>query len=214
MTKEELIKKLSDDVFYMEDEEVEKTAQRYLDEGYPAIDGIMEGLIDGMNRAGKLYEEEEYFITDILLCSDALNAGLDVLKPHVKDDQKVERIKGVIGVVEGDTHDIGKNLVKIMLEAGGFEMIDLGKDVKLERFVEVAQKENAKFICMSTLMTTTMDGMKKVIDMLVDKGIRDEFKVMVGGGAVSSQFAKEIGADGYSENAVEAVELAKRLLAK
>ncbi len=212
MTKEELLKKLSDDVFYMEDEEVVETAKKYLDEGYPAIDGIMEGLIDGMNRAGKLYEEEEYFITDILLCSDALNAGIDVLKPHVKDDQKVERIKGVIGVVEGDTHDIGKNLVKIMLEAGGFEMIDLGKDVKLEKFVEVAQEENAKFICMSTLMTTTMDGMKKVIDMLKEKGIREDFKVMVGGGAVSEKFAQEIGADGYSENAVEAVELAKNLL--
>lgn len=212
MNKEEFLKKLSDDVFYMEDEKVVETAKMYLDEGYPAIDGIMNGLIDGMNRAGKLYEEEEYFITDLLLCSDALNAGLDVLKPHVEDDDKVEKIKGVIGVVEGDNHDIGKNLVKIMLETAGFEMIDLGKDVKLERFVEVAVEENVKFICMSTLMSTTMDGMKKVIDMLKEKGIRDDFKVLIGGGAVSEKFAEDIGADGYSENAVEAVKLAKILL--
>lgn len=212
MNKEEFLKKLSDDVFYMEDEEVVETAKMYLDEGYPAIDGIMNGLIDGMNRAGKLYEEEEYFITDLLLCSDALNAGLDVLKPYVEDDDKVEKIKGVIGVVEGDNHDIGKNLVKIMLETAGFEMIDLGKDVKLERFVEVAVEEKVKFICMSTLMSTTMDGMKKVIDMLKEKGIRDDFKVLIGGGAVSEKFAEDIGADGYSENAVEAVKLAKRLL--
>lgn len=212
MNKEEFLQKLSDDVFYMEDEEVVETAKMYLSEGYPAIDGIMKGLIDGMNRAGKLYEEEEYFITDLLLCSDALNAGLDVLKPYVEDDDKVEKIKGVIGVVEGDNHDIGKNLVKIMLETAGFEMIDLGKDVKLERFVEVAVEENVKFICMSTLMSTTMDGMKKVIDMLKEKGIRDDFKVLIGGGAVSEKFAEDIGADGYSENAVEAVKIAKRLL--
>lgn len=212
MNKEEFLQKLSDDVFYMEDEEVVETAKMYLSEGYPAIDGIMKGLIDGMNRAGKLYEEEEYFITDLLLCSDALNAGLDVLKPYVEDDDKVEKIKGVIGVVEGDNHDIGKNLVKIMLETAGFEMIDLGKDVKLEKFVEVAVEEKVKFICMSTLMSTTMDGMKKVIDMLKEKGIRDDFKVLIGGGAVSEKFAEDIGADGYSENAVEAVTLAKRLL--
>lgn len=212
MNKEEFLQKLSDDVFYMEDEEVVETAKMYLSEGYPAIDGIMKGLIDGMNRAGKLYEEEEYFITDLLLCSDALNAGLDVLKPYVEDDDTVEKIKGVIGVVEGDNHDIGKNLVKIMLETAGFEMIDLGKDVKLERFVEVAVEEKVKFICMSTLMSTTMDGMKKVIDMLKEKGIRDEFKVLIGGGAVNEKFAEDIGADGYSENAVEAVKLAKRLL--
>ena len=212
MNKEEFLQKLSDDVFYMEDEEVVETAKMYLSEGYPAIDGIMKGLIDGMNRAGKLYEEEEYFITDLLLCSDALNAGLDVLKPYVEDDDTVEKIKGVIGVVEGDNHDIGKNLVKIMLETAGFEMIDLGKDVKLERFVEVAVEEKVKFICMSTLMSTTMDGMKKVIDMLKEKGIRDDFKVLIGGGAVNEKFAEDIGADGYSENAVEAVKLAKRLL--
>ena len=122
--------------------------------------------------------------------------------------------KAVIGVVEGDTHDIGKNLVKIMLDTAGFEMYDLGRDVPLDAFVEKAAEVNASLVCMSTLMTTTMDGMRIVIEKLKEKGIRDKVKVMIGGSPISQKFADEIGADGYSVNAVEAVKLAKRLLAE
>ncbi|WP_415932063.1 corrinoid protein [Zhenpiania hominis] len=213
MVKEELLKKLSDCVVEMEEEEAAETAKDYLEAGYPAFDGIMDGLVDGMNRASDLYDAEEYFVTDVLLCSDAMYAGLDILRPHLPDQETEEKKKAVIGVVEGDTHDIGKNLVKIMLETAGFEMFDLGRDVPLDSFVEKAKEVNADLICMSTLMTTTMTGMKTVIEKLQEEGIRDAVKVMVGGSPISPGYAKEIGADGYSTNAVEAVKVAKSLLA-
>ena len=212
-SKEELLEALSECVVEMEDEEVVDVANEYLEAGYPAFDGIMDGLVDGMNKASDLYDAEEYFVTDVLLCSDAMYAGLDVLRPHLPaDDTGVEKPKVVIGVVEGDTHDIGKNLVKIMLDTAGFEMYDLGRDVPLDNFVDKAVEVGASIIFMSTLMTTTMIGMKTVIDKLKERGIRDQFKIMVGGSPISQKYADEIGADGYSVNAVEAVKLAKRLM--
>ncbi len=211
-TREELLQKLSDCVFEMEDEEVVDVCEEYIAEGYDPLDGILHGLVDGMNRASDMYDQEEYFVTDLLLCSDAMYAGLDVLRPHLPEDASIgSRKKIVIGVVEGDTHDIGKNLVKIMLETAGFEMYDLGRDVPLDRFVEKAKEIDADLIAMSTLMTTTMPGMRYVIDKLNAEGMRDEVKVMVGGSPISLKYAQDIGADGYSRNAVEAVEVAKRL---
>ena len=211
-SKEELLEKLSECVVEMEDEEVVDVATEYVESGYPALDGIMEGLVDGMNKASDLYDEEEYFVTDLLLCSDAIYSGIDILKPHLPvEENKGEKLKIVIGVVEGDTHDIGKNLVKIMLDTAGFEMYDLGRDVPLDNFVDKAIEVGASLICMSTLMTTTMDGMRIVIEKLKEKGIRDNVKVMVGGSPISQKYANEIGADGYSANAVGAVKLAKRL---
>lgn len=211
-SKEELLEKLSECVVEMEDEEVVDVANEYVKSGYPALDGIMEGLVDGMNKASDLYDEEEYFVTDLLLCSDAMYSGIDILKPHLPvEENKGEKLKIVIGVVEGDTHDIGKNLVKIMLDTAGFEMYDLGRDVPLDNFVDKAIEVGASLICMSTLMTTTMDGMRIVIEKLKEKGIRDNVKVMVGGSPISQKYANEIGADGYSANAVGAVKLAKRL---
>lgn len=211
-TKEELLKRLSDGVVDMEEDDVAEAAREYLDAGYPAYDGIMEGLVDGMNRAGQLYEEEEYFVTDILLCSDAMYVGLDILRPHLPAVEGGRKVKGIIGVVEGDTHDIGKNLVKIMMETAGFEMIDLGRDVPLQKFVDVAKEEQVQFVGMSTLMTTTMEGMATVIRLLEEAGIREQVKVIVGGGPISQKYAEKIGADGYSPNAVEAVRLVKNLL--
>ncbi len=211
-SKEELLEKLSECVVEMEDEEVVDVANEYVESGYPALDGIMEGLVDGMNKASDLYDEEEYFVTDLLLCSDAMYSGIDILKPHLPvEENKGEKLKIVIGVVEGDTHDIGKNLVKIMLDTAGFEMYDLGRDVPLDNFVDKAIEVGASLICMSTLMTTTMDGMRIVIEKLKEKGIRNNVKVMVGGSPISQKYANEIGADGYSANAVGAVKLAKRL---
>ena len=208
-TKEELLEKLAEAVFEMEEEEAVEISREYLAEGYLAFDGIMLGLVEGMNRASILFDEEEYFVTDILLCSDAMYAGLEVLKPYLQEESKGEKRVGIIGVVEGDTHDIGK---KIMLETAGFDMIDLGRDVAPEQFVAAAKEFAAEFVCMSTLMTTTMSVMETVIHLLEEAGIRDQVKVMVGGGPVSQKFAEKIGADGYSQNAVEAVRLAKKLL--
>ena len=211
-SKEELLEKLSECVVEMEDEEVVDVATEYVESGYPALDGIMEGLVDGMNKASDLYDEEEYFVTDLLLCSDAMYSGIDILKPHLPvEENKGEKLKIVIGVVEGDTHDIGKNLVKIMLDTAGFEMYDLGRDVPLDNFVDKAIEVGASLICMSTLMTTTMDGMRIVIEKLKERGIRDNIKVMIGGSPISQKYANEIGADGYSANAVGAVKLAKKL---
>lgn len=212
-SKKELLEKLSQCVVDMEDEEVVDVAKEYLDEGYLAFDGIMDGLVEGMNEASKLYDEEEYFVTDVLLCSDAMYAGLDVLRPHLPKENDSKKIKGVIGVVEGDTHDIGKNLVRIMFETAGFEMYDLGRDVPLRDFVEKVKETNASLLCMSTLMTTTMGGMEKIINMLKEEGIRNKVTVMVGGSPISQKYANDIGADGYSSNAVEAVRVAKELLA-
>ena len=212
-SKEELLEKLSECVVEMEEEEVVDVAKEYIEAGYPAFDGIMEGLVDGMNKASDLYDAEEYFVTDVLLCSDAMYAGLEVLRPHLPENADAgEKPKAVIGVVEGDTHDIGKNLVKIMMDTAGFEMYDLGRDVPLDAFVDKAIEVNASIVCMSTLMTTTMVGMRTVIEKLQERGIRDKVKVMIGGSPISQKYADEIGADGYSTNAVEAVKLAKRLL--
>ena len=212
MSKEELLQKLSDAVLEMEDEEVVALANQAIDEGVDAFEAIDKGLTDGMERAGKLFEEEEYFVPELLMCSDTLNAGLDVLKPHLKVEEGAVKHKVVLGVVEGDTHDIGKNLVKLMLETSGVEIIDVGRDIPAKQFVEVAKKEGAEIIALSTLMTTTMKAMEEVITILKEEGIRDKFKVMVGGGPISQGFANKIGADGYSVNAAEAVRLAKSLV--
>jgi len=208
----QLFKKLSDAVVNMEEEETVILANEVVLNHYDAYRAIDQGLADGMKRAGKLFEEEEYFIPELLMCSDAMYAGLEVLKSHLKSDDIGEKHKIVIGVIKGDTHDIGKNLVKIMLEASGFEVIDLGRDVAPSDFVEKAKEVNAKIIALSTLMTTTMDGMGEVINILNQQNIRGDFKVMVGGGPISQSFADKIGADGYSANAAEAVRLARRLI--
>lgn len=210
-TKEELLEKLAEDVVEMEDEDVVVTAKEYLDAGYPAMEGLMNGLVKGMSKAGELFDAEEYFVTDVLLCSDAMYAGVDVFKPYLpKEDSGKKVPKAVIGVVEGDTHDIGKNLVKILMDTNGFEMFDLGRDVPLEQFVDKAEEVGADIIAMSTLMTTTMGGMRRVIEILKERGIRDKYTVMVGGSPISQKFADEIGADIYTANAVEAAEAAKR----
>lgn len=209
-TKEELIARLAECVLEMEDEEVVDVANEYIEAGYEAYDGIMEGLVAGMNKASDLYDAEEYFVTDVLLCSDAMYAGLDVLRPHLPAVENTGDVKkAVIGVVEGDTHDIGKNLVKIMMDTAGFEMHDLGRDVPLAQFVDTAEEVGADIIAMSTLMTTTMPGMREVVSMLEERGIRGKYKVMVGGSPISQKFCDEIGADIYTANAVEAVKAAK-----
>jgi dimethylamine corrinoid protein len=210
----DLFKDLMDGVFLMNEELAVKAAKEVVDAGYDAYDAINNGLVAGMNKAGVLYEKEEYFVPELLICSDAMYAGLEILRPHIKTNAVAENHKTVIGVMEGDTHDIGKNLVKIMMDAAGFEMYDLGRNVPLANFVEKAKEVNAELICMSTLMTTTMDGMATVIEMLKEEGIRNSFKVMVGGGPISQGFARKIGADGYADNATYAVDLAKKLLAK
>jgi dimethylamine corrinoid protein len=212
VNKEELFEQLSDAVVEMEEETAAEIASRIIEQNIDAVEAIEKGLSAGMERAGQLFEDEEYFIPELLTCSDAMYAGLDVLKPHIKGSNEGEKQKIIIGVIQGDTHDIGKNLVKIMLETSGFDVIDLGRDVSPQEFVNKAKEVDAEIIALSTLMTTTMVGIGKVMDLLKQDNIREKFKVIVGGGPISQAFSDRIGADGYAGNATEAVKLVQRLL--
>ncbi|MEY8304478.1 corrinoid protein [Anaerosalibacter bizertensis] len=210
--KEKLLNDLAESVVDMEEDDAVQVANDFIESGYDAYEGISNGLAVGMDEAGKLYEEEEYYIPELLMCSDAMYAGMDVLKPYLKYDETEEKYKAVVGVVEGDTHDIGKNLFKIMLETTGFEVYDLGRDVPPSEFINKAKELGAKLIGLSTLMTTTMDNMEIVINLLKEEGIRDDVVVMVGGGPISQSFADKIGADGYAPEASRAARLAKDLV--
>ena len=210
---EELFSALSSAVVGMDEDKTRELSRQAVAQGVDAYTAIERGLVDGMNRAGRLFETEEYFIPELLLCSDAMYAGLDVLRPHLKvADADQQRFKIVIGVVEGDTHDIGKNLVTIMLEASGFEVVDLGRDIPPQQFVETAVATNADIIALATLMTTTMDAMAEVVVQLQKANVRERFKVIVGGGPISQAFADQIHADGYAKSAPGAVKLVKHLV--
>jgi len=160
----------------------------------------------------QLFEKEEYFITEMLLCADAMEAGLSLLRPHFDTGTMPCKGRIVIGVIEGDTHDIGKNIVSLVLKGAGFSVLDLGRDVSPGQFVEGALSYNADIIAVSALMTTTMENIRGVIDLLKAEGLRDRFLVICGGKPLSYSFAKRIGADGYSANANSAVKLALNLI--
>ena len=209
----QIFQDLSDAVVAMDEERVVQLAKRVIAEQIDVYEAIEKGLSFGMERAGRLFEEEEYFVPELLICADAMYAGLSLLRPHLRKTDDGTRHKVVIGVIEGDTHDIGKNLVKIMLETSGFELHDLGRDVPAEEFVKKACEKGADIIAISTLMTTTMEGMAEVIRLLKEANVREQFKVIVGGGPLSQGFADRIGADGYAANAGSAVKLARRLVA-
>ena len=208
----QIFQDLSDAVVAMDEERVVQLAKQVIADQIDAYEAIEKGLSFGMERAGRLFEEEEYFVPELLICADAMYAGLSLLRPHLRKTDDGTRQKVVIGVIEGDTHDIGKNLVKIMLETSGFELHDLGRDVPAEEFVKKARKDGADIIAISTLMTTTMEGMAEVIRLLREGNVREQFKVIVGGGPLSQGFADRIGADGYAANAGSAVKLVRRLV--
>jgi dimethylamine corrinoid protein len=212
--KQTLLSQMAEAVIDMDQELVESAANKYVEQGYDALNGITNGLSVGMEKVGHLYEEQEYYIPELLICSEVMYAGMDILKPHLnkEDAEDKVKLKAVVGVVEGDTHDIGKNLFKIMLETQGFEVYDLGRDVPPDQFIEKAKEVDANLIGMSTLMTTTMKNMEITIKKLVAEGIRDNLVVMVGGGPISANFAMKIGADGYEAEASKAAETGKKLV--
>ena len=211
-SKKKYLDELARCVLEMEDDTVKDVAREYIDKGFDAYSGIADGLSVGMNQAGQLFEEEEYFVPELLLCSDAMNNGMDILKPYIRQEDNTQLGIAVIGVVEGDTHDIGKNLVKIMMESAGFTVYDLGRDVSAETFIEKTREYNAQLVMLSTMMTTTMHAMKDVIELLEKEGLRENVRVMIGGGPISQAFADQIGADAYTANAAEAVKVAKQLI--
>ena len=175
---------------------------------------LNEGLVAAMAEVGRLFEEGEYFVPEMLIAARAMQRGLDVLKPYLSEDDVQSPGKVVIGTVKGDLHDIGKNLVAMMLEGAAFEVIDLGTDVSPERFIEAAKSNNAQIIAMSALLTTTMPNMKNTIEALKEVGMRDKVKVLIGGAPITQSYADQIGADGFAEDASRAVAKAKILLGK
>jgi methanogenic corrinoid protein MtbC1 len=209
---QELFERLATAVFELDEELAKKLSQEVLDRGYDAWNAVEYGLLTGVNRAGKLFDEEEYFVPELLIAADAMYAGLAILRPDIKTHLAGFNRKVVIGVVQGDTHDIGKNLVRIMLEVAGFEVHDLGRDVPPQKFVDHAILVKADVIALSTLMTTTMERMGEVVAILNANNVRNRFKVIVGGSPLSQQFSDRIGADGYAPKAAQAVDLAKRLV--
>jgi 5-methyltetrahydrofolate--homocysteine methyltransferase len=183
-----------------------------VERGIPAKEILDAGLIDAMDVVGERFRKHEIFLPDVLLAAKAMYAGMDVLKPLLIKDGVPMLGKVVIGSVRGDLHDIGKNLVGIMLRGAGFEVIDLGNDVAPERFVDAAAEEGARVIGMSALLTTTMPVMRAVVDLLGDRGLSNDVKTIVGGAPVSADFAGEIGADAYGFDAANAVVRVKELM--
>ena len=209
---EELMKGLYDAVIAMDEEAAVEHSKAVLDEGIDAYYAVMNGLAKGMDKVGQLYESQEYFVPELLLCSDALYAGLEILKPHIKAADMQAKGQVVIGVVEGDIHDIGKNLVKIMFEAAGWTVHDLGRDVQLARFAEEQQRTNSDIVALSALMTTSMLALPVAIKLI--KARDPNVAVMVGGAPVTRDIAKSYGADGYADNAGQVVQEAIKVISE
>jgi len=210
--KKEVLKALYDGVVDFDEDKVVEFAKVALDEDVDAYEAIMDGLAAGMEHVGELYANQEYFVPEVLMCSDALYAGLDILKPHVSGKEAHVKGQVVIGTVEGDVHDIGKNLVKMMFDVAGFTVHDLGRDVKLENFVEEQLKTDSEIVALSALMTTSMLAMPKVIEMI--KARNPNALIMVGGAPISQEVADNYGADGYAKNAANAVQEAIQMIAR
>ena len=208
----ELLKGLSDAVVAFDEEAVAKLSKAVVEEGVDAYDAVINGLAAGMERVGELYTKKEYFVPELLLCADALYAGLAILRPHMKTTEGAVKGQVVIGTVEGDVHDIGKNLVKMMFEAAGWTIHDLGRDVKLERFVEEQMKTDSDIVALSALMSTSMLAIPKVIQMI--KARNPNVAIMVGGAPITEDVAKLYGADGYATNAGNAVQEAIRMISR
>ena len=187
---------------------VKGLVQQAIDEGIPAQRILEEGLLDGMNVVGEKFKNNEIFVPEVLIAARAMNMGATLLKPLLAQDGVKASGKVCIGTVKGDLHDIGKNLVKMMMEGKGLEVVDLGTDVAPETFVQVAQEQGCQVICCSALLTTTMGTMADVVKAAEAAGIRDKVKIMVGGAPVTDAFCQQIGADAYTADATSAAEKA------
>ncbi len=192
--------------------EAAELTSRLLDERVPTADILRAGLLPGMQEVGRRFEEGEFFIPEMLLAARAFNAGLDLIKPHLEDSDIEPVARVILGTVKGDIHDIGKNLVAIMLRGGGFEVIDAGVDVPPEKFVELVRETGAELLGLSALLTTTMPSMQATLEALEASNLRDRVKVLVGGAPVTEAYAQQIGADGYARDASVAVRVAANLV--
>lgn len=209
---QEILDKLAQTVIDGEPEDAEEVAQQALDEGLDPLECINKGLSPGIDRVGELFATGEYYLPDLILGGDAMKAALDVLEPALAGGQSREILgQVVLGTVEGDLHEIGKTLVGTMLTANGFEVTDIGVDRPASDFVAAVKDSGATLVGASALLTTTMLHQQEVIEALKEAGLRDQVKVMIGGAPVTENWAEKIGADGYSEDAIGAVAVAKSL---
>jgi trimethylamine corrinoid protein len=213
--KEELFSRMAKAIIDGEKAAAEALAREAIQGRVDLNEVIEKGYVPGIQKVGDLWEKGDYFLPELITSAECMKAAMAVLQPELDKAKIKARSKGkvVIGTIEGDIHDIGKNLVASMLSANGFEVFDLGADVKLEMFIQKAEEVEADFICLSALLTTTMLGQKRVIEMLKEKNLYGRFKVLVGGAPASQKWAEEIGADGYAENAMLAVKVAGRMAA-
>ncbi len=216
METEEILARMKESIIEGNKEEAENLAREAIKEKINLNEVIEKGYVPGIQKVGELWEKGEYFLPELITSAECMKAAMVVLQPALSQADLEMRSSGkvVIGTVEGDIHDIGKNLVASLLSANGYEVVDLGADVKSEKFVETAETEEAEFICLSALLTTTMVNQKKVIEILKERNLSGRFKVLVGGAPVNQRWADEIGADGYAENAMLAVKVVKNLCEK
>jgi 5-methyltetrahydrofolate--homocysteine methyltransferase len=208
----DVLKPLYDAILNGQQKEAVAGVQAALDAGIDPIVILNEGMIAAMKQVGKLFEDGEYFVPEMLIAARAMQSGLTLLKPRLVQSDYKPVGKIVIGTVKGDLHDIGKNLVAMMLEGAAFEIVDLGVDVSPEKFLNAVKEHRPQLVGMSALLTTTMPGMKTTIDALKTAGLRDSVKVMVGGAPVTEAYAKQIGADAYAPDASRAASIAKTLV--
>ena len=209
----DILQKIASNLYDGEDEAVAKLVQEALDQGMEPQEVLSGGLIAGMDEVGRDFKAGDLFVPEVLIAARAMHAGMGVLRPLLAESDAHSAGKLVIGTVEGDLHDIGKNLVKMMIEGAGFETVDLGTDAKPDVFVEAVREHRPRIVGMSALLTTTMVKMKTTIEALEEAGLRDSVKIMVGGAPVTAAFAEEIGADAYAPDAASAVDVARGFVA-
>lgn len=207
-------KEIANCVIEGDDESIVELVKALLDEGAAPLDVLNNGIIAGMAEVSELFKQEEMCLPEVLMAAEAMNAGIEIIRPLLGDVETQTEGTVVIGTVKGDLHDIGKNLVVMMLETAGYKVINLGCDVPPEAFLENLKEHKPQIIGMSALLTTSMTVMGEVIDMLKAEGLRDEVKVIIGGAPTSWEFCKRIGADGYSADAAAAVDLVRELISK
>jgi len=207
----DILEKIASNLYDGQAEEVAELVQKALDQDMPAGEILAGGLIAGMDEVGKDFKAGDLFVPEVLIAARAMRAGMGILRPLLAESGVPSAGKYLIGTVQGDLHDIGKNLVKMMLEGAGFETIDLGTDVQPDVFVDAVREHQPRIVGMSALLTTTMVNMKTIIEALEEAGLRSSIKIMVGGAPVTAAFADEIGADAYAPDAASAVDAARGL---
>ncbi len=207
----DILQQIASNLYEGEDEVVAGLVQKALDQGLKPVEVLQGGLIAGMDQVGRDFKAGDLFVPEVLIAARAMHAGMGILRPLLAESDAPSAGKYLIGTVKGDLHDIGKNLVKMMLEGAGFETVDLGTDVEPAAFVAAVREHKPTMVGMSALLTTTMVQMRATVEALVEAGLREQVKVMVGGAPVTEAFAREIGADAYAPDAASAVDIARSL---